>query len=777
MFGAFILACGAIQLLSIVLLWQPLYWLDAGIKASTAVMSITTAIYLLRMIPQALRLPPLVELNKEAEQRKELQLTLQESESKLRLISKQFTTLIEAIPDAIFLKDGEDRLIITNEFARQLFKLNDIAWQGKTSLELAAMRPEQRGMLEKCFTNDESAWNERNLLILEDCGIDDEAGNHREFSVRKAPLFKENGERKGMVVIGRDITDIRLAEQELRIAAIAIESQEGVMITDANKRIVRVNRAFTRLTGYSAEEVIGKTPTILKSGRHNKDFYQTMWEKLIPEKCWQGEVWDRRKNGEIYPKWLTISAVTDPAGQVTHYVGAFTDLSEHKDAQAAIHRLAFYDPLTDLPNRRLLNDHLELAMTVSAHNRHYAAIMMIDLDNFKAINDTKGHGIGDQLLVEVAQRLKACVRQGDTLARLGGDEFVIMLENLNTEEDKAAMQARGVGEKVLKAINQPYLLGGHKHQSSASVGISLFTNHDASSEEILKRADAAMYQAKNAGRNTMRFFNPDMQASLESRMTLESELHQALPQNQLQLYYQIQVDNMRRVFGAEVLLRWEHPQQGLVSPAEFIPLAEESGLILPIGEWVLRTACMQLKEWANDPLTKDLQLAVNVSPRQFRHPDFVNQLCKILVQTGANATRLKLELTESLILHNVTETIEKMETLKLLGIRFSMDDFGTGYSSLSYLKKLPLNQLKIDQSFVRDIITDPSDAVIVQTIIGMANNLGLNVIAEGVETEEQRACLERQGCLAYQGYLFGKPVPLKEFKQLIGKTTERVGLL
>ncbi|MDO9048362.1 MAG: EAL domain-containing protein [Methylobacter sp.] len=735
-----------------------------------------------RMIEQALLSSTLTGLEKEilAELEKEIkdsQSALHEMESNLRVLSKQFTTLLEAIPDAVFVKDGEGRLIITNGFARQLFKLNDIAWQGKTSLELAAMCPELRAMHEKCFTNDEAAWNKRNLLIFEDGGIEDEAGNHREFSVRKAPIFKENGERKGLVVIGRDITERWLAEQELRIAAIAIESQEGIMITDANKRIVRVNRAFTRLTGYSAEEVIGKTPTLLKSGRHNKAFYQTMWEKLIPEKHWQGEVWDRRKNGEIYPKWLTITAVTDPAGQVTHYVGAFTDLSEHKDAEAAIHRLAFYDPLTDLPNRRLLNEHLELAMTVSAHNRHYAAIMMIDLDNFKAINDTKGHGIGDQLLVEVAQRLKACVRQGDTLARLGGDEFVIMLENLSMEVDKAATQAQGVGEKVLKAINQPYLLGGHKHHSSASVGISLFTNHEATSEEILKRADAAMYLAKNAGRNTMRFFDPDMHALLESRVTLESELRQALSQNQLLLYYQIQVDDSRRVFGAEVLLRWEHPQQGLVSPDQFIPLAEETRLILPIGDWVLRTACMQLKEWANDPLTNDLHLAVNVSACQFSEPDFVKQLCKILVQTGANATRLKLELTESLVMHNVNEAIEKMEALKLLGIRFSMDDFGTGYSSLSYLKKLPLTQLKIDRSFVRDIITDPSDAVIVQTIIGMANNLGLNVIAEGVETEEQRACLERLGCLAYQGYLFGRPVPLEELEQLIGKTTEPDSLL
>lgn len=768
-FAAFIPAYATVHLLPIVLPGQSLYWLDADMKAFTAVISTVTAIYLVRMIPQALRLPMQTELEKEI---KDSQSALHRMESNLHALNEQFTVLIEMIPDAIFFKDGDGRLITANGFTKQLFKLNDIDWQGKTGPELAAMCPELRAMYEKCLVNDESAWNKRDSLVVEDCGIEDEAGNHREFSVRKTAIFKKNGERKGMVVIGRDKTDLWLAEQELRIAAIAIESQEGIVVTDVNYRIVRVNSAFTRLTGYSAEEVIGKTPAILKSGRHDKTFYQRVWEKLIPEKRWEGEVWDRRKNGEIYPKWLTITAVTDLSGDVTHYVGAFTDLSEHKDAEAAIHRLAFYDPLTDLPNRRLFNDRLKLAITVTARNQRYAAIMVLDLDNFKNINDTKGHGIGDQLLIEAGQRLKACVRQGDTLARLGGDEFVIMLENLSREEGKAAAQAQSVGEKILKAINQPYLLGGGKLHSSASVGICLFTSHCVTSEEVLKRADAAMYQAKNAGRNTMRFFDPDMQASLESRMRLESELRNALLQNQLQLYYQIQVDDSGRVFGAEALLRWEHPQQGLVFPDQFIPLAEESGLILPIGDWVLRTACTQLNEWANDPLTKDLHLAVNVSPRQFSEPDFVNQLCRMLVQTGANANLLKLELTESVILGNVTDTIEKMWTLKSLGIRFSMDDFGTGYSSLSYLKKLPLTQLKIDRSFVRDIITDPSDAVMVQTIIGMADNLGLKVIAEGVETDEQRTCLERQGCFAYQGYLFGKPIPLDEFERLIGKTTE-----
>ncbi len=411
---------------------------------------------------------------------------------------------------------------------------------------------------------------------------------------------------------------------------------------------------------------------------------------------------------------------------------------------------------------------------MSARNQIYCAVLLIDLDNFKVINDTKGHGIGDLLLIEMAKRLKACVRQGDTVARLGGDEFVIMLEMLHVEQEIAAVQAERVGEKIIQTLTQSYLLDGQEHHSSASIGINMFCGNHSTSEEVLKHADAAMYEAKQAGRNGLRFFDPRMQASLEARMSLESDLHHALERDQLQLYYQMQIDNTGGFLGAEVLLRWLHPQHGMISPAQFIPIAEETGLIVPIGEWILHTACLQLKKWENDPLSKDLQLAVNVSVRQFRHPDFVRKLSAILKQTGADALKLKLELTESLVMHNVRDTIEKMEELQLFGIRFSMDDFGTGYSSLSYLKRLPLSQLKIDQSFVRDLITDSCDAAIIQTIIGMANNLGLNVIAEGVETEEQCALLEHLGCFAYQGYLFSKPVPLLEFEALLNEHLKRV---
>lgn len=557
----------------------------------------------------------------------------------------------------------------------------------------------------------------------------------------------------------------KVVDQELRIAATAFETQEGIVITDRDQHILRVNCAFTRLTGYSAMEALGKTPAILKSGRQDAAFYQAMWETLNRDKYWQGELWNRRKNGEIYPEWLTITAVLDGDGQVTNYVGVFSDITLRKEADEKIHQLAFYDPLTGLPNRRLLHDRLQQAMTSSVRSQCKGALLFLDLDNFKVLNDTRGHDIGDLLLIEVAKCLRDCVRSGDTVARIGGDEFIIMLENLSEDTQQAAAAAQDVGEKVLKAINHSFSLQGVDYHCSSSIGINLFHGNDTGMDDLLRHADTAMYQAKASGRNTLRFFDPAMQIELEERTALMEDLRQALPLQQLRLYHQIQV-NERGVVGSEVLLRWQHPVRGLISPMEFIPLAEETGLIVPIGAWVLHMACVQLKAWQVDPLTRHLRIAVNVSARQFSQPNFVEQVLEVLKDTGVNPLKLglELELTESLVLNDIDDSIGKMQALRSIGIRFSLDDFGTGQSSLSYLKRLPLDQIKIDQSFVRDIATDPNDAAIVRTIIGMAENLGLKVIAEGVETEQQREFLERNGCHAHQGYLFGKPVPIDEFQ-------------
>jgi len=579
-----------------------------------------------------------------------------------------------------------------------------------------------------------------------------------------APLKGEDKVHPRHLCMIQDITERKQAEQELHIAAIAFEAQEGIIITDAHKVILRVNQAFSHLSGYSAEEAIGQKPSLLKSGHHDEQFYRDMWEALDRDHYWHGEIWNRRKNGEVRPNWLTITAVTTAEGQVTNYVSAYSDLSQHKKDEAAIHSLAFYDPLTSLPNRRLLLDRLQHTLAASARHHNHGALLFIDLDNFKTLNDTKGHNIGDLLLIEVANRLQACVREGDTVARLGGDEFVVILEELSEESSQAAAQTEAVCDKMLAAISQPYLLQGYEYHGSTSIGISLFRNQEITMDELLKRADTAMYQAKSAGRNTLCFYDPAMQAALEVRTALESDLRRALAENQFRLYYQIQVDHTGHILGAEVLIRWQHPQLGLVSPLQFIPLAEETGLILPIGQWVLETACAQLKAWEADPFTRDLQLAVNVSAHQFHQPDFVEQVRQTLRSHALNPGRLKLELTESLVLDNIDDTIVKMQALRAAGVRFSMDDFGTGYSSLSYLTQLPLDQLKIDQSFVRNIGMKHNDAVIVQTIIGMAGTLGIEVIAEGVETEDQRAFLELHGCALCQGYLFGRPVPIEEFE-------------
>ncbi|MDI1310467.1 MAG: EAL domain-containing protein [Methylotenera sp.] len=561
----------------------------------------------------------------------------------------------------------------------------------------------------------------------------------------------------------------KLAEQELRIADTAFEAQEGIIVTDANKIILRVNKSFSSLTGYSTEEVIGQTFTLFESGRQDQLFYKQMWEALSRDNYWHGEIWNRRKNGDVHPDWLTITAVTNAKGQITHYVGTYSDLSQHKKDEAEIHLLAFYDSLTNLPNRRLLMDRLQHALIVSTRHRKHVALLFMDLDNFKTLNDTKGHNIGDLLLIDAASRLLSCVREGDTVARLGGDEFVIILEELSEQAVLAATQAEEICNKILNAISLPYSLQNHSHHLTASIGVILFHNNDFTADELIKRADVSMYQAKNAGRNTIRFYDPSIQTELEMYSDLEIDLRRALTEQQFKLYYQMQVDNNACIFGAEVLIRWQHPEKGIISPIEFIPLAEDTGLILPMGHWVLEAACLQLKAWESNLSTRHLVLAVNVSAKQFHQHDFVEQVLSVLRQTGADPSHLKLELTESMLIENVQALITKMDSLKSKGIKFSLDDFGIGFSSLSYLKRLPLDQLKIDQSFVSSVHKNPSDAAIVRTVIALGQSLGLAVIAEGVETEAQRNLLAVFGCNHYQGYLFGKPVPLEEFELLLAK--------
>ncbi|MBI5438838.1 MAG: EAL domain-containing protein [Nitrosomonadales bacterium] len=557
------------------------------------------------------------------------------------------------------------------------------------------------------------------------------------------------------------------AAENLRIAAIAFETQMAIVITDPTPKILRVNKAFEEITGYAAEEVIGRNPSILSAEKEPVAFYEEMWRVLLGEGKWSGEVLDRRKNGETYPKWLTITAVSAPDGDITHYIGSFFDITDRKKAEQDIHQLAFYDPLTRLPNRRLLLDRLQQALAASARSGEYGAIMFLDLDNFKIINDTKGHECGDLLLVEAAKRLQSCVREGDTVARLGGDEFVVMLEGIKGEMERAAALANEVGEKILAVLDQPYLIKEYELHSTASIGINLFSGHGASADELLKYADISMYQAKAAGRNTLRFFDPEMQSVLEAHAAMEAGLHHALEASEFELYYQPKVSlRTGRVSGAEALLRWRHPERGLVSPAEFIPPLEESGLIVPVGAWVLRTACMQAKAWQITGV-ESCGVAVNLSAIQFHRQDICGVVQQILGETGLEAKFLELEITESTIMKDVESAAQTLRKLKSLGVQLSVDDFGTGYSSLSYLKRFATDTLKIDQSFIRDIMTDPDDALITRTIIGLAHNLGMKVVAEGVENEAQAAFLTRNGCDEMQGYYYSRPLPVDTYTALL----------
>lgn len=563
----------------------------------------------------------------------------------------------------------------------------------------------------------------------------------------------------------------RESDTRLRIAATAFESQDGMFVSDADAVILQVNSALVSITGYSAAEVIGKTLDIFSSDRNGANFFHDMRRIVENTGAWHGEVWNRRKNGELYPVWLAVTGVKNDNNVITHFVSTLTDITERKARDEEIRHLAFYDSLTGLPNRRLLTDRLHQAMLDCPRRKQSVALMFLDLDKFKILNDTLGHDVGDSLLKQVAQRLVRCVREVDTVARLGGDEFVVLIEGLNAATTEAAAQAEVVALKILGALKDRYDdLGNMDYQCTSSIGITLFSDSECKIDELMKQADIALYQAKDAGRNTLRFFDPDMQAKVMARAALEQSVRQGLVRNEFKIYFQPKTGVDKRPVGAEVLVRWQHPERGIMPPSSFVALAEETGLIIQLGQMVLRAACEQLVAWAGHPRAQHLVISVNVSARQFRQPDFVATVLGIVDATGANPDNLMLEITESLFVDNVMDIVEKMTVLRRRGISFALDDFGTGYSSLAYLKRMPLRELKIDKSFVRDVLTDSNDATIARAIIALGHELGLDVIAEGVETEAQFEFLVANGCRSFQGYLFSPPVPLDEFQRLIDGT-------
>lgn len=551
------------------------------------------------------------------------------------------------------------------------------------------------------------------------------------------------------------------AEMQLRLAAHVFEhSGEAILITDRHNRIMEVNPAFVQLTGYSLEDVRGQDPRILAAGSLGPEFYDKMWHSIRERGFWQGEMWDRAKNGSVYPKWLTISVVRNAQGDIDYFIGSFINISEQKATEDRIRHAAHHDVLTGLPNRLYLQVTLERGIANARRERRELAVMFIDLDRFKVINDTLGHHIGDGLLVEVANRLKGCVRDNDLVARLGGDEFVVVLNGEHISNASAQ-----VANKILTRLSVPCVIHEHELYTTPSIGISLYPQDGESPDLLMKHADTAMYHAKEAGRSQYQFFTETTNRRTREHLALENSLHQALANREFLLYYQPQADVATgRLLGAEALIRWRHPERGLVAPDQFIPLAEETGLILPIGEWVLDEVCRQLQQWRDEGLPL-LTIAVNLSARQFRQERLVERILAILSNADVSPRAIELEITETTIMERAESAAAVLRNLHDHGFRIAIDDFGTGYSSLGYLKRFPVDNLKIDRSFIMDIPHDSNDAAIASAVIQMAKSLGLKVVAEGVETAQQRDFLRQQGCSMFQGYWLSRPLDAATFAE------------
>lgn len=687
---------------------------------------------------------------KDTEQQKLAREALRQSEAYLRAIT-------EAVPDLALVLDEDGRYLNINVPDDNLLFAGASELVGKRLKDvLPASQAEQfLNFIGRTLASDSPQTIEY--------GMQSKIG-HRSFEARARRLDTLIQGRRAVVLMARDITDRVAYEQDRRVAAIAFESQQGMIITDTKTRIIKVNKAFTRITGYTEADVIGQPTRMLGSGRQGPEFYQKLWQAIIEEGFWQGEIWNRRKNGEVFPEWLTISAVHNDQGLVINYVASLTDITERKNAEQKIQHLAFYDPLTNLPNRRLLRDRLQQAVVSCGRKGMYGALIFLDLDDFKNVNDLYGHQVGDELLCQVALRLTKALREQDTVARLGGDEFVILLEELEPDAEEAGTQVEHIGLNLLQALRQPYLVSGQRFHNSASLGVVMFNNAHNTVDELMQHADLSMYNSKALGKNALSFYDPKMQAVVSLRLQLEEDIRRGLAAGEFIIYLQSQAGVHGQLEGAEALVRWQHPQRGLLGPGVFIEIAEHSELIELMDLATLKQACELLTRWADQPHRSGLSLSVNISSRLLYREDFIALIKHLLDETRANPQRLKLEITESLLLTDKNKAVVRMQTLREIGIRFSIDDFGTGYSSMTYLQQLPLDQLKIDQSFVRDLPENTSSLAIVHAILAMAHSLGLEVIAEGVENQAQCDALRESGCKHFQGYLFGKPVAVDAFE-------------
>ncbi len=585
--------------------------------------------------------------------------------------------------------------------------------------------------------------------------------NQRIFEISYVALDENENQHKTITGIALDITEHKAMEEILRLADMAFETADAMTITDKNAMILRVNQSFTKVTGYEQHEALGKNPRILQSGLHDKIFYEHFWDSLLKNDVWEGEIWNKRKNGEIYPEWIKIRAVKDENHTIVNYVATFYDLTEKKVLEANIERLAHYDSLTGLANRRMLMEQLKLALKNASQRQTIGGLILIDLDRFKYLNDARGHEKGDLLLNQVARKLEGMLPPGALVSRFGGDEFIVLINDIALDKRLAWEELLRESAKIHQGLIGNYPIGDSMHALTVSIGATIFSDYKQTYEDIIKEADMAMHVAKERGRNTVVLFEDEMMTATENRFSLEEDLYYALDHHELELVYQPQTDHEGNLCGVEALLRWNHQKRGIISPVRFIPIAEDSGLIVPIGEWVLRQSCILLRKMMDSG--QHVFVSVNVSPRQFHEANFVEVVMDIIEETRIDPHYLTIEVTESVLIDYAENTIEKMQCLSQVGVRFSIDDFGTGYSSLAYLKSLPLNELKIDRSFIVDMMTIPSAKMIVETIIAMASHLGLSVIAEGVETKDQVQFLAERGCDNFQGYYFSHPLPYEKF--------------
>jgi len=687
---------------------------------------------------------------------------LSELEQARRTNEATLRAMMDNSPYRVWLKDAEGRFLAVNDqFAKACGMASSDEVVGKTNRDIW---PD--ALAEKYSEQDKLVMALREQKRVEECVV--ENGQERWFGIFRTPILDHQGNVLGTTGFARDITDRKQSEEQMRLTAkIFQSSHDSIAITDPDGNIISVNPSFSEITGYRLDEVAGKNPRILNSGRQGKEFYIEMWRCVLQNGYWSGEVWNRRKDGGVYAGRLTISALRDEAGKVTHYIGVTSDITEYKLAQERIRQMAFYDQLTGLPNRSLLRDRVDRLFAQMRREENSFAIMFIDLDNFKRVNDSLGHHMGDLLLKEVASRLSMCVREVDTVSRQGGDEFVVLLPECDSE------CAQGIAARILESLARPHDLDGHEVVATPSIGISMFPRDARDFETLAKHADTALYRVKENGRAGFQFFMPEMNVAARKRLELENQLRKAVENDGFTLHYQPQFDRLHgRIVGMEALIRWNDPLLGNIPPDEFIPVAEENGMIVPIGDWVLREACAQNKRWQDDGLPA-VPVSVNVSAVQIHQSDFVRVVADVLDSTGLAPEFLDLELTERVVMADVEQSVQIMRELNMLGVGLSIDDFGTGYSSLAYLKRFPLKAIKIDKSFVRDLETNADDRTIAKSIILLAHGLNVAVVAEGVENELQLDILREQGCDTLQGYCFSRPLSTEAFAMFFREARKR----